>query len=155
MLGLARPRGHTHMRRFANALRVGLPARSQLLPRHRCFAMASQGHSIFNSSAKTNNDSVGHGWPTGQRWLSAKSSKTANNTTGDSTDIVFALNNATKVLPGGRKLLDNVTLSFYKGAKIGIIGPNGAGKSSFLKLIAGEDKEHEGSVWVSDDIHLG
>ena len=70
-------------------------------------------------------------------------------------DFAFSMTNATKVLPGGRVLLDNASLSFYQGAKIGVIGPNGAGKSSFLKLIAGEDKEFEGDVWVSDAVELG
>ena len=74
---------------------------------------------------------------------------------GAATEFAFSMTNASKVLPGGRVLLDNCSLSFYQGAKIGIIGPNGAGKSSFLKLIAGADKEFEGDVWISDSVQLG
>lgn len=51
-------------------------------------------------------------------------------------EFVFTMNNVRKKL-GEKLVLDNVTLSFFEGAKIGIVGPNGAGKSTMLKLMAG------------------
>ena len=51
-------------------------------------------------------------------------------------EFVFTMHNVRKSL-GEKLILDNVTLSFYEGAKIGVVGPNGAGKSTLLRLIAG------------------
>ncbi len=45
---------------------------------------------------------------------------------------------------GAKKILENIHLSFYPDAKIGILGPNGAGKSTVLRIIAGQDKEYTG-----------
>ncbi|MGO8176296.1 ATP-binding cassette domain-containing protein, partial [Rhizobium ruizarguesonis] len=45
---------------------------------------------------------------------------------------------------GNKKILENIHLSFYPDAKIGILGPNGAGKSTVLRIIAGQDKEYTG-----------
>ena len=50
-------------------------------------------------------------------------------------DYVFTLRNVRKA-HGDKVVLDNVTLSFLHGAKIGVVGPNGAGKSSLLKIMA-------------------
>ena len=47
-----------------------------------------------------------------------------------SYQYVFVMKGLTKIYPGGKKVLDNVWLSFYPGAKIGVLGPNGAGKST-------------------------
>lgn len=47
---------------------------------------------------------------------------------------------------GNKKILENIHLSFYPDAKIGILGPNGAGKSTVLRIIAGEDKEYTGEA---------
>ncbi|MEP0346562.1 ATP-binding cassette domain-containing protein, partial [Rhodopirellula bahusiensis] len=47
---------------------------------------------------------------------------------------------------GQRKILENVNLAFYPGAKIGVLGPNGAGKSTLLKIMAGMDTEFEGTA---------
>jgi sulfate-transporting ATPase len=65
------------------------------------------------------------------------------------------MTNLRKALPGGRVLLEDTSLSFYQGAKIGVIGPNGAGKSSLLKIIAQVDREFEGKLWVSDKVKVG
>ena len=51
-------------------------------------------------------------------------------------EFVFTMHNVRKTL-GEKLILDNVTLSFYEGAKIGVVGPNGAGKSTMLKIMAG------------------
>jgi len=51
---------------------------------------------------------------------------------------------------GTKKVLEDVHLSFYPDAKIGILGPNGAGKSTVLRIMAGLDKEHTGEAWLAD-----
>ncbi|WP_370931841.1 energy-dependent translational throttle protein EttA [Bartonella sp. DGB1] len=55
----------------------------------------------------------------------------------------------------GKKVLDNIHLSFYPDAKIGILGPNGAGKSTILRIMAGEDKEFTGEAWLADGFTCG
>ena len=56
---------------------------------------------------------------------------------------------------GNKKVLDNVHLSFYPDAKIGILGPNGAGKSTLLKIMAGEDTEYTGEAWAAEGATVG
>jgi ATP-binding cassette ChvD family protein len=56
---------------------------------------------------------------------------------------------------GAKKILENVSLSFYPDAKIGILGPNGAGKSTVLKIIAGLDKEYTGEAWLAEGATIG
>ena len=56
---------------------------------------------------------------------------------------------------GAKKVLDNVHLSFYPDAKIGILGPNGAGKSTVLKVMAGLDTEFTGEAWLAEGATLG
>ena len=56
---------------------------------------------------------------------------------------------------GTKKVLDNLNLSFYPDAKIGILGPNGAGKSTVLKIMAGLDKEWSGEAWLADGATVG
>ena len=56
---------------------------------------------------------------------------------------------------GAKKVLENVHLSFYPDAKIGILGPNGAGKSTVLKIMAGLDKEYTGEAWLAEGATLG
>ncbi|MEA3534438.1 energy-dependent translational throttle protein EttA [Rhizobium sp. CC-YZS058] len=56
---------------------------------------------------------------------------------------------------GTKKVLENVHLSFYPDAKIGILGPNGAGKSTVLKIMAGLDKEFTGEAWVAEGATIG
>jgi ATPase subunit of ABC transporter with duplicated ATPase domains len=51
---------------------------------------------------------------------------------------------------GAKKILENVNLSFYPDAKIGILGPNGAGKSTVLRIMAGQDKEWTGEAWLAE-----
>ncbi|AQX28263.1 MULTISPECIES: energy-dependent translational throttle protein EttA [unclassified Bartonella] len=51
---------------------------------------------------------------------------------------------------GNKKILENIHLSFYPDAKIGILGPNGAGKSTILRIMAGLDKEYTGEAWLAD-----
>ncbi|WJW79750.1 energy-dependent translational throttle protein EttA [Bartonella sp. TP] len=56
---------------------------------------------------------------------------------------------------GNKKILDNIHLSFYPDAKIGILGPNGAGKSTILRIMAGIDKEYTGEAWLADGATCG
>ena len=56
---------------------------------------------------------------------------------------------------GPKKILENIHLSFYPEAKIGILGPNGAGKSTVLKIMAGLDKEYTGEAWLADGATCG
>ena len=56
---------------------------------------------------------------------------------------------------GAKKVLDNVHLSFYPDAKIGILGPNGAGKSTVLRIMAGLDKEYTGEAWLAEGATSG
>jgi ATPase subunit of ABC transporter with duplicated ATPase domains len=56
---------------------------------------------------------------------------------------------------GAKKMLENVHLSFYPDAKIGILGPNGAGKSTMLRIIAGQDKEYTGEAWLAEGATVG
>src|SRR6202789_1333012 len=60
-----------------------------------------------------------------------------------------------KAWPGGKKVLDDVWLSFYPGAKIGVLGPNGAGKSTLLKIMAGLDTDYAGEAWSAEGATVG
>jgi ATPase subunit of ABC transporter with duplicated ATPase domains len=61
--------------------------------------------------------------------------------------FMFTLVGLTKILPDkSKKILDNIHLSFYPGAKIGIVGLNGSGKSTLLKIMAGIDTEFDGTA---------
>jgi ATP-binding cassette ChvD family protein len=56
---------------------------------------------------------------------------------------------------GDKVILDDVTLSFFPGAKIGVVGPNGAGKSSVLRIMAGLDKPNNGEAFLANDATVG
>ncbi|PST22162.1 energy-dependent translational throttle protein EttA [Mesorhizobium plurifarium] len=56
---------------------------------------------------------------------------------------------------GSKKVLENIHLSFYPDAKIGILGPNGAGKSTVLRIMAGLDTEYTGEAWVAEGARVG
>ena len=68
---------------------------------------------------------------------------------------VFTMQGVGKIIPPKRKILDNINLSFFPGAKIGVLGLNGSGKSSLLKVMAGLDKEIEGEARPQPDIKIG
>src|SRR3712207_326590 len=61
----------------------------------------------------------------------------------------------TKTYSGGKKVLDNIHLSFYPDAKIGVLGVNGAGKSTLLRIMAGIDTEWTGEGWVAEGARVG
>jgi ATP-binding cassette ChvD family protein len=60
-----------------------------------------------------------------------------------------------KAYPGNRKVLEDINLSFYPDAKIGVLGVNGAGKSTLLRIMAGIDKEFTGEAWVAEGARVG
>src|SRR3712207_1614319 len=61
----------------------------------------------------------------------------------------------TKTYSGGKKVLDNIHLSFYPDAKIGVLGVNGAGKSTLLRIMAGTDTDWTGEGWVAEGARVG
>src|SRR5574341_1915925 len=61
----------------------------------------------------------------------------------------------TKVVPPSRVILNDIWLSFYPGAKIGVRGANGAGKSSLLRIMAGVDKDFNGEAWAAEGTKVG
>lgn len=69
--------------------------------------------------------------------------------------IIFSMEGVSKTYPPSKKVLNNIWLSFYYGAKIGVLGLNGSGKSSLLKIIAGLDDNFEGRVTFDKDYHIG
>ncbi|MFM9014372.1 MAG: ATP-binding cassette domain-containing protein, partial [Gemmatimonadota bacterium] len=60
-----------------------------------------------------------------------------------------------KVIPPSRIILDDIWLSFYPGAKIGVLGANGAGKSSLLRIMAGVDQDFQGEAWAHKGTKIG
>jgi ATP-binding cassette ChvD family protein len=68
---------------------------------------------------------------------------------------IYHMKGLTKVYPGGKKVLENVNLSFYPDAKIGVLGVNGAGKSTLLRIMAGIDKEFSGEGFVAEGAKVG
>jgi ATP-binding cassette ChvD family protein len=69
--------------------------------------------------------------------------------------FVYHMQGLTKTYPGGKKVLENIHLSFYPEAKIGVLGVNGAGKSTLLKIMAGIDKEFVGEGFVAEGARVG
>ncbi|HIM36202.1 MAG TPA: energy-dependent translational throttle protein EttA [Pseudomonadales bacterium] len=68
---------------------------------------------------------------------------------------VFTMQGVSKTVPPGRRILDNISLSFFPGAKIGVLGLNGSGKSSLLRVLAGVDREFEGEARPQKDLKVG
>jgi ATP-binding cassette ChvD family protein len=69
-------------------------------------------------------------------------------------EFIYTMHNVRKTL-GDKVVLDNVTLSFYPGAKIGVVGPNGTGKSTLLKVMAGIEKPNNGDAMLAKDATVG
>ena len=68
---------------------------------------------------------------------------------------IFQMQGLTKAFPGGKKVFENIWLSFYPDAKIGVVGVNGSGKSTLLKIMAGWDTEFSGEARAADGIKRG
>ena len=64
--------------------------------------------------------------------------------------FIYHMQGLTKTWPGGKKVLENIHLSFYPDAKIGVLGVNGSGKSTLLRIMAGIDTEFVGEGFVAE-----
>jgi ATP-binding cassette ChvD family protein len=69
--------------------------------------------------------------------------------------FIYHMRGLTKAWPGGKKVLENIHLSFYPDAKIGVLGVNGSGKSTLLRIMAGMDKDWNGEAWVAEGAKVG
>jgi len=68
---------------------------------------------------------------------------------------IYVMKGLSKAWPNGKKVLEDVWLSFYPTAKIGVLGPNGAGKSTLLKIMAGLDTDFGGEAWSAEGASVG
>ena len=69
-------------------------------------------------------------------------------------EFIYTMKNVRRAI-GDKVILDNVTMAFYPGAKIGVVGPNGAGKSSLLKIMAGIDQPNNGEAFLQPGATVG
>ena len=69
--------------------------------------------------------------------------------------FIYHMQGLGKTYPGGKKVLENINLSFYPDAKIGVLGVNGAGKLTLLRIMAGIDKEFSGEGFVAEGARVG
>jgi ATP-binding cassette ChvD family protein len=69
--------------------------------------------------------------------------------------FIYHMEGLTKTYPAGKKVLENIHLSFYPDAKIGVLGVNGSGKSTLLRIMAGIDTEFTGEGWVAEGARVG
>jgi sulfate-transporting ATPase len=68
---------------------------------------------------------------------------------------IYVMRNLSKIYPGGREVMKNITLAFLPGAKIGVLGANGAGKSTLLRIMAGLDPDFSGEAWAAEGVKVG
>ena len=68
---------------------------------------------------------------------------------------IYVMNGVSKSFPGGKTVLNDIRLSFYPDAKIGVLGPNGAGKSTLMKIMAGIDTDFSGEAWAAEGATVG
>jgi len=73
----------------------------------------------------------------------------------NSRQFIYHMQGLTKTYPPSKKVLDNIHLSFYPDAKIGVLGVNGSGKSTLLRIMAGIDKDFTGEGWVAEGARVG
>ena len=69
--------------------------------------------------------------------------------------FIYTMNRVGKIVPPNKKILENISLSFFPGAKIGVLGLNGSGKSTLLRIMAGIDTEIEGEARPQAGINIG
>src|ERR1051325_7660181 len=69
--------------------------------------------------------------------------------------FIYHMQGLSKTYPGNRKVLDNIHLSFYPDAKIGVLGVNGSGKSTLLRIMAGIDTDYVGGGGVAEGARIG
>ena len=69
--------------------------------------------------------------------------------------FIYHMHRLSKIVPPKRKILEDISLSFYPGAKIGVVGSNGSGKSSLLRIMAGLDTDFLGEAWAAKGTKIG
>src|SRR5205809_138468 len=69
--------------------------------------------------------------------------------------FIYHMQGLSKTYPGNRKILEDINLSFYPDAKIGVLGVNGSGKSTLLRIMAGIDTDFSGEAWVAEGANVG
>src|SRR5215471_13094129 len=69
--------------------------------------------------------------------------------------FIYHMQGLTKVYPSGKKILEDINLSFYPDAKIGVLGVNGSGKSTLLRIMAGIDTDFAGEAWAAEGARVG
>jgi ATP-binding cassette ChvD family protein len=69
--------------------------------------------------------------------------------------FIYHMEGLSKTYPGNRKVLENINLSFYPDAKIGVLGVNGSGKSTLLRIMAGLDRDFSGEAWAAEGARVG
>jgi sulfate-transporting ATPase len=72
-----------------------------------------------------------------------------------SYQYTYVIDHLSKSWPGGKDLFSDISLSFLPNAKIGVVGVNGSGKSTFLKIMAGEEKDYTGEAWAAEGVSIG
>jgi ATP-binding cassette ChvD family protein len=111
------------------------------LRRHRGDDLALRGASRYISASS----------PTyRRRWVPNQASRALM-----ARQFIYHMQGLSKTYPGNRKILENVHLSFYPDAKIGVLGVNGSGKSTLLRIMAGIDTEFAGEAWVAEGARVG
>src|SRR4029453_1897319 len=73
----------------------------------------------------------------------------------NAAQFIFTMYKVGRFHPPDKQVLENINLSFYPGAKIGVIGPNGSGKSSLLRIMAGIDEDFTGEARLSPGFSVG
>ena len=69
--------------------------------------------------------------------------------------FIYHMQGLSKTYPGNRKILEDINLSFYPDAKIGVLGVNGSGKSTLLRIMASIDTEFAGEAWAAEGARVG
>ncbi len=72
-----------------------------------------------------------------------------------SSQYIFSMHRLSRTFPPDKKVLEDVSLSFYPGAKIGVLGYNGAGKSTVLRIMAGRDEDYRGQAQLAPNATVG
>jgi ATP-binding cassette ChvD family protein len=72
-----------------------------------------------------------------------------------SYQYVYHMDGVSKAYPGGKKVFENIRLSFLPGVKIGVVGVNGTGKSTLMRIMAGQDKDFSGEAWAAEGAKVG
>lgn len=86
--------------------------------------------------------------------MAVQTPRADTSTIGDMAEFIYTMKNVRKT-HGDKVILENATLQFYPGAKIGVVGPNGAGKSSVLRIMAGLDHPNNGEAFLSPGYSVG